>query len=406
MLGLRKEGPNARVFRWSLLVGFIGALCMMGSYDVFYRLVAAVTPIGWFRAPGRYGVFVALAMAIGAATAMQTLQRARAGETSLSLRAMLPLTALPVASVLAVALTGWPHAESAGALAILSDVANTDAAAVAAGPVLVVAALVLLAAAIRGARWALAGIVLFAAVDLGVYGVSFVRSGGEKTLEAIKAGVAGADTAPESRILDSDFSGDAAILNGWKLVDGYVGLPPKKQLSYGTVDALRLALCRDVAGAADAPVHFAPLPRVRMVCRAVVSQDPAAAIVSIDIATTAVVPRDPGLESGLPGSARLARDLPGDITIETDAVSRQMLVVSESYHRGWRATIDGAPATVVPAYGDFIGIAVDKGRHTVRLAFRPDSLRYGKLLTAAGLVLTALAALVPFIRTRPRIDGR
>ena len=54
-------------------------------------------------------------------------------------------------------------------------------------------------------------------------------------------------------------------------------------------------------------------------------------------------------------------DNPGDITVEVNAPASQLLVVSESFHDGWRATIDGSPVEVERVNGDFLGAVVPAG---------------------------------------------
>ncbi len=65
--------------------------------------------------------------------------------------------------------------------------------------------------------------------------------------------------------------------------------------------------------------------------------------------------------------------------------------MAESFHSGWRATIDGRPCEIVRVYHDFMGCVVDEGEHEIHFQFDPDSLRRGKRLSLLGLGLV-----VPF----------
>ena len=82
------------------------------------------------------------------------------------------------------------------------------------------------------------------------------------------------------------------------------------------------------------------------------------------------------------------RDDPGQIEILTRADSRQMLVVSESWHPGWRARVDGQACDVHAAYGDFMGCVVEPGEHRVHFGFEPTSLARGAWMSAVGLLAT------------------
>jgi uncharacterized membrane protein YfhO len=78
---------------------------------------------------------------------------------------------------------------------------------------------------------------------------------------------------------------------------------------------------------------------------------------------------------------------PGRFSFYANCSSQQFLVVGESYHAGWNAMVDGQPASVVRANGDFMGVLVEPGEHQINLNFQPESLRYGRLTSAFGLSL-------------------
>jgi hypothetical protein len=142
-----------------------------------------------------------------------------------------------------------------------------------------------------------------------------------------------------------------------------------------------------------------PQPRFRLVGRALVSADPQADLDRIDIAATALVAAPLDLGGDRPGTATPVRDRPGWLEVETRAPSRQLLVVSESFHPGFEARVDGAPAPVLAAYGDFLAVPVPAGTHRVELRFRPRSFLLGAQVTTAAL-LAALLLHAPLCRRR------
>ena len=81
----------------------------------------------------------------------------------------------------------------------------------------------------------------------------------------------------------------------------------------------------------------------------------------------------------------MTAERPGRLEIEVDCPAPQLLVVAESYHRGWRATVDGEPQDVYRVNGDFMGCLVEPGKHRVVLDFQPDSLERGWLASCLGL---------------------
>ncbi|MFN8525012.1 MAG: hypothetical protein U0821_18105 [Chloroflexota bacterium] len=70
-----------------------------------------------------------------------------------------------------------------------------------------------------------------------------------------------------------------------------------------------------------------------------------------------------------------------------------LLVLLDAYHRGWRATLDGAPAHTYIANFLFRGVRVGPGSHTVEWTFDPLSLRLGTALTAAAAALVLFTLL-------------
>ena len=200
---------------------------------------------------------------------------------------------------------------------------------------------------------------------------------------------------------------------GVRYLWGYVALWPERQLPILPLDAQYHPLDDDAMVTWRAAMRVAsvaakesprPLPRVRLLTDARVSTRPAIDIRAIDVAKTALVDRAAPLDAGLPGEARMLEEEPGEITIETRAAGRQLLVVSESFHAGWRVWIDGEPGSLLRAYGDFIGCVVPQGSHRIRLHFEPASFRWGARVSAlalAGILAWSVIALV-----RARAAGR
>jgi Bacterial membrane protein YfhO len=75
------------------------------------------------------------------------------------------------------------------------------------------------------------------------------------------------------------------------------------------------------------------------------------------------------------------------------AQSRAMLVLSETFYPGWRATVNGASQRIYKVDGDLRGVVVPRGDSTIVLEYRPLSVYAGALLT-----ILACAAAVAFTR--------
>jgi hypothetical protein len=137
------------------------------------------------------------------------------------------------------------------------------------------------------------------------------------------------------------------------------------------------------------------MPRARLVATARPSDDINADVRRVDLARVALVDKTVAGLSGVAGreesgSLRVVEDRPGSIVVETASDGRQLLVLTERFHGGWRATQDGAARETTRVYGDFLGCFVDPGRHRVALTFAPASAVYGLYASVAGLALTVI----------------
>ena len=90
------------------------------------------------------------------------------------------------------------------------------------------------------------------------------------------------------------------------------------------------------------------------------------------------------------GSATLTRPRPGEIRIVSDASAPTVLVVTEGWDPGWRASVDGVERPVHRAQQALMAVSVPQGRHEVVLEYRPASFAWGALLGGVGLLALGL----------------
>ena len=65
-----------------------------------------------------------------------------------------------------------------------------------------------------------------------------------------------------------------------------------------------------------------------------------------------------------------------------------LVYAAESFFRGWSATVNGDPATILRANYAFRAVEVPAGRVTIELSYLPPGLRSGVLVTALSLMAT------------------
>jgi hypothetical protein len=88
-----------------------------------------------------------------------------------------------------------------------------------------------------------------------------------------------------------------------------------------------------------------------------------------------------------PGSARVDHYSSGSVRIIADARCKSMVVLTDTFYPGWKATVDGRDAGIYDAYAVFRGVVVEPGNHVVEFRYRPRSVILGAGLTGLGLLL-------------------
>lgn len=79
------------------------------------------------------------------------------------------------------------------------------------------------------------------------------------------------------------------------------------------------------------------------------------------------------------------------IALSTDSEEPSVLVITETFYPGWKATIDGKSAPILHGNYLFKSLILEAGHHEIRISYFPDSLKIGVLLCIIGLVGTAIA---------------
>src|SRR5579863_7201842 len=59
------------------------------------------------------------------------------------------------------------------------------------------------------------------------------------------------------------------------------------------------------------------------------------------------------------------------VEVDVHANGRALLVLSELFYPGWKATVNGSPAAILKVNGALRGIAVPDGDSRVRLSYAP-----------------------------------
>jgi hypothetical protein len=383
---IRTGGPGLR----SLSVLAIAALLLsLGKLGVLYSIQALLPVVGLFRVPARYLLLVHMAFGVLAAFAFADLVRVADRGLVLPWRRLQPLF-LPCVLSLGIAGAGTVWHTTGRGPAVASEL--SEPALLWIGPALLALAAGLVIAAARGHRWALAAILAFVVADHGSFGMNALARDGSDSVANIMRETPVPEWGFDYRV---HFAPEEITLRGVRLTGGYVAMEPLQRLrtrdydlvrgkyDAALVQSLRISNVRKAFGQ-DVPV---PMPRARLVTRVVREKNLDHQLAVVDVDRTAIVDADIALPPGAPGIANIVEERPGEIVIATMAKTRQLLVLTETHHPGWRARVDGADCEVLRVYGDFMGCVVPEGLHRVHFDFEPESLRQGARISAAGTLL-------------------
>jgi hypothetical protein len=396
--------------RWRSLVVATGSFAAvmlvwsLGRFGGVYPWIARLPLVDLFRGPARYIILVHLAMAILAAIALADLTGlVRRGER-VPWRALWPLAGFANLSVATTLAAAWVLSRPADYYWATHLASITQSAI---GMALMLIATALVAAAARGMRWSLYAIIVLTLVDITAWGVLWVWRVPPRPLEAVASDHMEPPDRSEGRVYSPWNSANVLTMKGYRLSHGYFTFLPGTQLDPKGLTAQRLAGVRWALNTEGSEYPKGswiqvsePMPRVRMVTRARVSNSVANDAEQIDIAETALLDEPVELVQGEVGKAKLVTDRPGLIEVVTSSSSRQLLILSERYHPGWQATEDGRPIKILRAYGDFQASVVGPGQRRVVFRFQPASFVAGAWISGLGICFAAVVFL--FVLRFPR----
>ena len=90
------------------------------------------------------------------------------------------------------------------------------------------------------------------------------------------------------------------------------------------------------------------------------------------------------------GTAHYRRRSPEELIVDVEQPSPGFLVISETLMPGWRCTIDGEPAALLPTNHAFMGVRVPAGAREVRVVYAPISFTFGWITSLIALALILL----------------
>ena len=221
-------------------------------------------------------------------------------------------------------------------------------------------------------------LVLFSALDQGVYGISELWRDPPTDLASLRATRPVPARTDGMRVVVPE-GDDLWTMSGARLVNGYVGLMPANRPHEHDRDARRVAGASWLYQGHD----WQPLPGAFP--RAWLAPDDSARPLR-SLHSSGDTDYHVTLPADVPSAARTVVDRPGLIRVVDDVPGHRprLLVVSERHQNGWRAAVDGRPCALVRVNGSFLGCLVGPGSRVVEFRFEPVSHRVGAWVSVFG----------------------
>jgi uncharacterized membrane protein YfhO len=97
-----------------------------------------------------------------------------------------------------------------------------------------------------------------------------------------------------------------------------------------------------------------------------------------------------GLQAEPAGTVAVKKYEEGRIELAANVAANALLVLGEKYYEGWKATVDGKAAPIVPVNYVLRGVYLPPGSHAVEFIYSPLPFKVGKWLTLASFALFAV----------------
>ncbi|MCP4644622.1 MAG: YfhO family protein [bacterium] len=95
------------------------------------------------------------------------------------------------------------------------------------------------------------------------------------------------------------------------------------------------------------------------------------------------------------GEARVVERTANRVVIDASANRPCVMVLSDAYYPGWRATANGETLDIFPVYSLLRGVVLPAGDHRVEFTYRPSSFRVGLAISTVTLLLCLLTVVGP-----------
>jgi uncharacterized membrane protein YfhO len=97
--------------------------------------------------------------------------------------------------------------------------------------------------------------------------------------------------------------------------------------------------------------------------------------------------------NGAEDRAVYRRVRPDKLEVDVHSCGRAMLVLSEMFYPGWKATVNGRSSRIWKVDGGLRGVEVSSGDSAIEMHYAPASIYFGAVLTAIAFLIGCFFAL-------------
>nr|MDO8134225.1 YfhO family protein [Candidatus Njordarchaeum guaymaensis] len=98
--------------------------------------------------------------------------------------------------------------------------------------------------------------------------------------------------------------------------------------------------------------------------------------------------------------AEIEKYTPSEVRIRVETDTSSFLVLTDTFYPGWKAYVNGEPATVHRAYGVSRAVFVPAGSHRVLFRYEPESFDVGLALTCASSLVLVITMVIRVVKNR------
>ncbi len=107
--------------------------------------------------------------------------------------------------------------------------------------------------------------------------------------------------------------------------------------------------------------------------------------------STVILEHQPLLKGSEPlnGKVRITSYEPNRVDIESQSNIPAILLLTDSYYPGWKATVDEKPVDILRANYTFRAIEVPEGNHNITFSYQPISFKVGSLISIVSTIVVS-----------------